>query len=145
MYVIGLEKEPRGVFLPYLGPGFETPHPRSENLTLPANSHFLPPVLFRFSPADGPVDKPAQVPQPKLPGWAGLPELGGALQDLPAGADVRPRFLFPRRQKKHLALDERRDLPPSLLEALHRADGSSQEMSHLLLAFFQALAKDQEF
>ena len=143
MDVIGFGKKPRGVYP--LSPGFKTPHPSPENLALPADFYFLAPVLFRFAPADRPVDEPAQVPQPKLPGRTCLPEGRRAFADFPAGAGFHPRLLFPRRQKKHLALDERRDLPPPLLEALHRADGGSQELRHLLLGFLQPLAEGQEF
>ena len=145
MEVIGIGKETPILFPPHSGPGFRASHSGPENLALPADFHFPVPVLFRFPPADRPVDEPAEVPYPELPGRTGLPEVRRAFADFPAGAGVPSKLIFPRRKEKHLALDERRDLPPPLLEALHRADGSSQELSHLLLGFLQALAEGQEF
>lgn len=145
MEVIGFGKDLPVVFPPHSGPGFRPFHSGSENLALPADLHLLAPIFLRLSFTDRPVDEPAEVSHSKLPGRTGLPEVRRAFADLPAGADVPLKLLLPCRQKKHLALDERRDLPPSLLEALHGADRGSQEISHLLLGFLQAVTKSLKF
>jgi hypothetical protein len=40
-----------------------------------------------------------------------------------------------RHEKKRLALDMQRDLPPSLLEALYGLEGDTQELGQLSLGF----------
>jgi hypothetical protein len=113
--------------------------------TPPASFHFFAPAVLNLPPAVGAVDKPAKVSDLKFPGRTVFSPGGRASLDLPARAGPFATTRFHGRQEKNLPFDVSGDFAPSLLEALHGPDRDSQELSHLLLGFLQALPESQEF
>ena len=110
-----------------------------------ASFHFFAPAFLNLPPAEGAADKPAKVSDLKFPGWTGFPPGGRASFGLPARAGLLSATRFHGCQEKNLPFDVRGDLAPSLLEALHGADGCSQELGNFLLGFLQAPTESQEF
>ena len=91
------------------------------------------------------VDEPAEIPHMEFPGWTSLPGFGRTVANVPAGTNAFPTPSFESPQKKHLALDVHRNIPPPLFKALNRLKGCSQELRHLLLGLLKFLAQRMEF
>ena len=93
---------------------------------LAAYLHLLLPAFSHGALADGPVDEPAQMSGLKFPCGALLPDLPGTSLHDPTGSGPFVLRRLERHKKKGLALDIRRDIPPSLLEALYGLEGGTQ-------------------
>ena len=91
------------------------------------------------------VDEPAEIPHLEFPGRTGLPGLGRAVANVPAGTNAFPTPSFESPQKKNLALDVHRNVPPPLFKALNRLQGRSQELRHLLLGLLKFFAQRMKF
>jgi len=79
------------------------------------------------------VDEPAEMACVEFPCGTGLPGLGRAAPNLPAGMDLLTDSSFEGLQEEHLTLNVRRYLPPALLEALNSLKRCSQKLPHLFL------------
>jgi hypothetical protein len=106
---------------------------RGEYLAFPAYFHFFGPAFLSFSLAYRTVDEPAEMSHMKFPGWTGLPGLGRAAANIPAGTDLLTTPSSQGLQKEQLALHVDRHFPPTLLKALHGLKRCPQELGHLLL------------
>jgi len=103
---------------------------------LAAYLHLLLPAFSHGALTDGPVDEPAQMSCLKFPCGALLPDLLGASLHYPTGSGSFVLRRLERHKKKGLALDIRRDIPPSLLEALYGLEGGAQRAGPFAFAFF---------
>jgi len=91
---------------------------RRQNLTRPANLHFLVPILLNHTITYGPTDKPAEPSSLKLPGRTVFLSLRRTLIYNPARL---PAFMAPPHpgdEEKKLALRMGRHISPSLLVAM---------------------------
>ena len=116
----------------------------AEDSTSSASFYFSRPGPINLPLTTGTGDKPAEVSDPKFPRRAVLPVLQATVLNLPAGAEVFHPF-FHGQQKEHLPLHMGRYPAPPLFETLHRPEGNSQELGHLLLGFLQTPAKSRKF
>jgi len=109
-----------------------------EDLTLPAQRHFLLPGPLNLAVAYGPVDEPAQMPQTVFPRRALLPGLFGAALCRPA---VLPAFAgqgkVMGKKKEGLPFHMDRDSSPPLFKALDRLKGGPKELGQFLLCLPQ--------
>jgi hypothetical protein len=108
-----------------------------KNLAFPAYFHFFGPAFLSLSLAYRTVDEPAEMSHMKFPGWTGLPGLGRAAANIPAGTNVFPTPFLESPQKKHLALDVHRHFPPTLFKALNGLKRCPQELRHFLLGLLK--------
>ena len=106
-----------------------------EYRALAAYLHLLLPAFSHGALTDGPVDEPAQMSCLKFPCGALLLDLLGTSLHDPTRSGPFVLRRLECHKKKGLALDIRRDIPPSLLEALYGLEGGAQELGHLLLRF----------
>jgi hypothetical protein len=117
----------------------------SKNFAASTDFHLLGPTPLRLSPADCPIDKPAEVPQVKFPRRADFPNFRRTVPNIPTGAEFPARPAPIGYQKERLPFDVHRDLAPSLFKALHGLEGGSEKSGHLLLGLPEFLAHYSKF
>ena len=107
--------------------------------TPPAYRHLFGPALLGLPPADGAIDKPAEIPYLQFPRRAILPQcIRAVLHDPTGNRDPACRALHGK-EKEHMPFYVRRDFPPALFKALHGLVGRPQELGHLLLGLSQLM------
>lgn len=117
---------------------------RLVNFAVSAYFHLLFPVSLDRALADRSVDEPAKVSGIKLPCGAILPVLRGTTARQPAGLALPGSTAFQCQNKKDLALDIYRNVPPALFETLNGFRRNAQDLRHLALRFFQMPANCRE-
>jgi len=106
-----------------------------EHLAGAADLHLVLPILVNAAVANRTIDKPAQVPALEFPGGTLLFLSGRTAFYAPTRLAGSAVVIDPRHQKIHLALHSRRYGAPALFIAVNCLQGSSEQLSHLLLSF----------
>jgi len=98
-----------------------------------------------YSLAEGPADKPAKVPAPKLPGGAVKFLIRWTIFDRPADYGPAVGISMPGIKKEDLPFNTARDFSPALLVAVYGFDGQAEQSGHIPLRLPDFLSKTCEF